>query len=314
MMAKIVQGRGFKGVINYVLGKSRAEVIGADGLRFKDRDSVVQSFITQSSLNSISKPVAHISLDFSAQDKERLTNQKMVEIAGDYLQKMGYGNTQVLMVRHSDTDHPHLHMVLNRIDYGGKRISDQNERIRSTKVCKELTVKYGLYFAKGKENVKEHRLREPDKTKYEIYDALKSILPKCNNWQELTDNLERQGITVEFKTKGSTTQVEGVKFSKNRYSFSGSKVDKQFSFSKIDFALRQNNPAERQNIATVQPQKPIQSVPSHLYSETGQNGDITGGLFELSILPDSIDPEEEAFRWQMQRKKKKNKKNKGHSM
>ena len=247
MMAKIVQGRGFQGVINYVLDKSKAEVLWADGLRLSDRNSVVRSFITQSSLNPISKPVAHISLDFSAQDRDKLTNQKMVEIADEYLQKMGYGNTQVLIVRHNDTDHPHLHMVLNRIDNDGKRISDRNERIRSTKVCKELTVKHGLYFAKGKENVKEHRLREPDKTKYEIYNALKSTLPACKNWQELVGSLKQQGITVEFKTKGSTDKVEGIKFNKNGYSFSGSKVDKQFSFSKIDFALRQNSRAEQQS-------------------------------------------------------------------
>lgn len=306
MMAKIVQGRGFKGVINYVLDKSKAEILRADDLRLSDRNSVVQSFITQSSLNPISKPVAHISLDFSAQDREKLTNQKMIEIAGEYLQKMGYGNTQVLMVRHNDTDHPHLHMVLNRIDNDGKRISDQNERIRSTKVCKELTVKHGLYFAKGKENVKEHRLREPDKTKYEIYNALKSALPTCRNWQEFAAILAKEGISIEFKTKGSTDKVEGVKFSKNGYSFSGSKVDKLFSFSKIDFALRQNSRAEHQNVAPVQPRQPIQSAPNHSASEQIEN--ITDGLFDglLDTNP-GTDPEEEAFRKQMQRKKKKSK-------
>ena len=310
-MAEIVQGRGFKGVLNYVLDKHKAEVLWADGLRLSSRDSVVQSFVIQGKLNPISKPVAHISLDFSAQDKERLTNQKMAEIAGEYLQKMGYGNTQVLMVRHNDTDHPHLHLVLNRIDNDGKRISDRNERIRSTKVCKELTVKYGLYFAKGKENVKEHRLREPDKTKYEIYNALKIVLPACKSWQELVDNLKRQGITVDFKTKGSTDKVEGVKFSKNGYSFSGSKVDKQFSFSKIDFALRQNSRAEQQSVAPVQqPQQPTQSTPSH--SAVEQIGSITGGLFDgILDANSSTDPEEEAFRRQMQRKKRKSK---GRSM
>lgn len=305
-MAKIVQGRGFKGVLNYVLDKHKAEVLWADGLRLSDRNSVVQSFITQSSLNPISRPVAHISLDFSAQDREKLTNQKMVEIADEYLQKMGYGNTEVLIVRHNDTDHPHLHLVLNRIDNDGKRISDKNERIRSTKICKELTVKHGLYFAKGKENVKEHRLREPDKTKYEIYNALKSTLPKCKNWQELVAILAKEGISIEFKTKGSTDKVEGVKFNKNGYSFSGSKVDKQFSFSKIDFALRQNSRAEQQSVTFIQPEPPIQSAPNHLASE--QIGNITGGLFDgLFDANPGTDPEEEAFRKQMQRKKKKSK-------
>ena len=305
MMAKIVQGRGFKGVLNYVLDKNKAEILWADGLRLSDRTSVMQSFITQNRLNPISKPIAHISLDFSAQDRDRLTNQKMTEIAGEYLQKMGYGNTQVLIVRHNDTDHPHLHMVLNRIDNDGNRISDKKERIRSTKVCKELTIKHGLYFAKGKENVKEHRLQEPDKTKYEIYNALKSILPTCNGWQELTDNLKRQGITVEFKTKASTTQAEGVKFSKNGYSFSGSKVDKQFSFSKIDFALRQNSRVEQQSdtrVMSIQSQAPQQkSAPT----DSDSLGSGFGGLFDDLLTPNSAsDPEEEVFRRQMQRKKK----------
>ena len=37
-------------------------------------------------------------------------------------------------------------------------------------------------MASGKENVKRHRLKEPDKSKYEIYDALRTILPLCQNW------------------------------------------------------------------------------------------------------------------------------------
>jgi hypothetical protein len=40
----------------------------------------------------------------------------------------------------------------------------------------ELTRKYGLYIANGKENVKRCRLKEPDRTKYEIYDVIKAVL------------------------------------------------------------------------------------------------------------------------------------------
>lgn len=214
MIAKIVQGSGFKGVVNYVFDKNKAELLAADGLRLRTKDSVVRSFNTQSSLNPIAKPVAHISLDFSAQDKGKLTNSKMVEIAREYMAAMGYGNTQYLIARHNDTDHPHLHLILNRIDSNGKHISDQNERIRSTQVCKELTIKHGLYFAGGKENVKRHRLREPDKAKYEICDALKSAVSRVNSWQELAAILAKEDIKIEFKTKGTTAQIEGVKFTK----------------------------------------------------------------------------------------------------
>ena len=46
MIAKIVQGHGFKGVINYVLEKDKARLMYANGVRLKDRESVIHSFIT----------------------------------------------------------------------------------------------------------------------------------------------------------------------------------------------------------------------------------------------------------------------------
>ena len=234
MIGKIVQGADFRGVVNYVLQKPDAEPLGSRGLRNDSIDHIVDCFRMQASLNPIAKPVAHISLDFSVKDKERLTNRMMMQIADEYLRRMGYGNTQVLIVRHHDREHPHLHLVLNRIDGNGKRISDKNERVRNVKVCRELSDKYGLYIAPNKENVKRHRLREPDKTKYEIYDAIRNVLPRCRNWNDLTTALRKQGINTEFKHKGSTSTIEGVKFSKNGYTFSGSKVDKAFSYSKLN--------------------------------------------------------------------------------
>lgn len=234
MIGKIVQGADFRGVVNYVLQKPDAEPLGSRGLRNDGIDHIVDSFRTQASLNPIAKPVAHISLDFSVRDKERLTNRMMMQIADEYLRRMGYGDTQVLIVRHHDREHPHLHLVLNRIDGNGKRITDKNERLRNAKVCRVLSDKYGLYIAPNKENVKRHRLREPDKTKYEIYDAIRNALPRCRNWNDLTSALRKQGINTEFKRKGTTSTIEGVKFSKNGYTFSGSKVDKAFSYSKLN--------------------------------------------------------------------------------
>lgn len=79
MIAKIVQGRGFRGVVNYVLDKDNAQLLYAEGVRTKDKDSIIQSFVTQSKMNpKIARPVAHISLDFSAQDKTKLTDKFMV--------------------------------------------------------------------------------------------------------------------------------------------------------------------------------------------------------------------------------------------
>jgi hypothetical protein len=201
MIAKIVKGQSFKGVVNYVLDKAKqTQLLVAEGVRLKSRETIISSFVAQSGLNpKVSKTVGHISLDFSVQDKDKLTNAKMIQVAKEYMTKMGITNTQYIIGRHYDKEHPHIHIVFNRVDNDGKTISDKNDRYRSEKICKELTEKYGLYFAQGKENIKIHRLKEPDKTKYEIYDALKTVIPKCRNWNELKKELQKLGIKIDFK-------------------------------------------------------------------------------------------------------------------
>lgn len=242
MMAKIVKGQDFKGVVNYVLDQKKGtDLLDSHGIRLKSTETIMQSFNFQSKMNTrIKKPVGHISLDFSAQDKQRLNNKLMVEISREYMQRMGIENTQYIIARHYDKEHPHVHFLFNRIDDNGKTISDRNDRYRSEKICKELTTKYGLYFAKGKENVNVHRLKEPDKTKYEIYERLKNLIPECQNWDQVIEGLREQDIKVDFKFRGKTSEIQGVSFSKNDYSFNGSKVDRQFSYSKINWQLKQN--------------------------------------------------------------------------
>ena len=147
---------------------------------------------------------------------------------------MGITDTQYLLVRHLDQPHPHCHLVYNRVGDHGQTISDRNIKLRNAKVCRELTERFGLHLAPGKEAVRRERLREPDRTRYEIYDAIKECLPKCRNWNELEGRLKEQGINVRYKYCGSTSQKQGVLFSKNGLEFSGSKVDRAFSFSKLD--------------------------------------------------------------------------------
>ena len=312
MIAKIVQGRGFQGAVNYILDKENASLLYAEGVRLKDKESIIHSFIVQHKLNpNISKPVAHISLDFSVQDKSRLTDRFMVDVAHEYMKKMGYRDTQYIIARHHDTDHPHIHLVINRIDNNGKRISDQNEKLRNVKICMELTIKHGLYIASGKENVKEHRLKEPDKTKYEIYHALKSAISNCKSWKELKWELLQSGITTEFRNNGDTDKIQGVRFGKNGYEFNGSKIDRACSYSKISYQLYLNEKLRqnegRQHSAPNQPDQPNRQDNTMDFSSGLENAaSVLGGLFDFTNPSHYYDENEADFiREQARRRKKK---------
>ena len=234
MVGKVISGSSFSGTVGYVM-KEESRILEAEGIMPPEVKDMVQDFKDQTLLNPrLKNTVGHISLSFSPKDVPRMTDALMTQIAKEYMQTMGITDTQYLLVRHLDQPHPHCHLVYNRVGNNGQTISDKNIKIRNAKVCRELTEKYGLYLAPGKDDVRREQLREPDKTKYEIYDAIKGSLPKCKSWNELEGRLKEQGIGVRYKYCGNTDRKQGVLFSKNGFEFSGSKIDRAFSFTKLD--------------------------------------------------------------------------------
>ena len=313
MIAKIIKGSNFKGVVNYILDKEKdARILICDGLFGENKETIAGSFEAQARMNPrVTKPVGHIALAFSKDDEHRLTDRAMAGIALEYLKKMGITDTQILIVHHFDKEHPHVHITFNRITNDGRTISDRNERIRSTRICKELTRKYRLYFADGKEQVKRHRLKEPDKTKYELYSILKSEVSRCGNWRQLAVNLEKQGVELRFKYKGGSDEVQGIIFSKNGYPFSGSKIDRQFSYSKIDAALNANRYKEQQRVMANQ--MADYEYPMHqptLFEPRGSNDLYSGSIGLFMPANANTQADEKYFEEQLKRKDKKKKQRK----
>ena len=261
MMAKIVKGSDFKGVVDYILDKGKAtQLVAQEGLFLENRETIAMSFNAQSRMNGkVAKPVGHIALSFSREDEPRLTNRIMAGIALEYMERMGIKDTQFFIAR---------------IDNNGNTISDRHERLRSTRICKELTLKYGLHMANGKDNVKHNRLKEPDKTKYELYDILKTEVGRCGNWNILVANLKRHGVDVYFSHRGQTDEIQGVVFTKNGYRFNGSKVDRRFSYSKIDTALQRNRREERMGMTAKAHEAATPSAPSGTAQSELFNGSL----------------------------------------
>ena len=227
----------------------------------------------------------------------------MVQLAQEYMREMKITDTQYIIVRHQDREHPHVHIVFNRVGNDGKTISDRNDMYRNEQVCKKLKSKHGLYFAKGKERVKQHRLKEPDKSKYEIYTAVKNEIGKSRNWKQLQERLAEKGITIRFKCKGQTGEVQGISFIKGGYTFKGSEIDRSFSFSKLDkhFGNAGMDAAEnsRQQIVPAPILEPEQTPKRN-------DSPSMGGLFSLFDVSPSA-PSDEEIDWNLRKKKKKKK-------
>ena len=237
MMGDLKKRASFARVVNYVNNPKKARLIDSKDVRQDDNATIARSMQGQADDKpgrKLKNPVYHISLDFAHEDAPKLTDELMVEIAREYMRRMGITNTQYIMCRHTDREHQHLHIVANRVDNDGNTISDSNDNVRNVKVCKALTREYGLHFSKGKMNVKRDRLRGKDKVKYQIYDAVKAALPHCNCWSDLCDRLAKQGIGIHFRYDRRNAKIVGVSFTKDKISFNGSRIDRSMSFYKLD--------------------------------------------------------------------------------
>lgn len=310
MIGKIIKGKSFKGCISYIMDKKEAKLLYGEGVLFANKESIINSFYIQSLMNpKLTKSVGHIPLSYSKEDTGRMTDQFMVQLAREYMKAMKIENTQYIIVRHNDTGHPHCHIIFNRVDNNGKTISDKNDHYRNEKIIKDIKNKYNLHFGEGKIKVNRNKLKGADKVKYEIYNAIKTALPKSDGWQSFEQLLKQQGIAIAYKYKGQTNEIQGISFKKGDYSFKGSEIDRNFSYSKLNSLLNKNSHLH----AEIQPQL---SSPDQHQQQAQSNNHDTGSLISItggSSVGHGTDYEEEQFAKRMKYEDKKRRRKKGRS-
>ena len=242
MIGKIVTGKSFGGAVEYVLKKEKARLLESDGVDTESIRTIIDDFNFQrKARREIAKVVGHISLSFHRDDAPKLTDERMRELAAAYMERMGIADTQYIVARHNDTEHPHLHIIYNRVKYDRTLVADKNERRRNVKVCKQLKRRYGLTFSNGRQDIKTERLHGADKVRQEVFDAITRILPKCDQIADLSAKLKRQGIGMQFVHRGNDPKkaVQGVTFTKDGLTFKGSQVGRKFSYAGLSKTIRE---------------------------------------------------------------------------
>jgi hypothetical protein len=159
MVAKVTIPKGITRVLNYNEQKiktGKAECIyahqfikNAEHLHFHEKKNRFENLMMlnkRATTNAI-----HISLNFSPQEKP--DKDKLVDIAVDYMQKIGFDKQPYLVYQHFDAGHPHIHIVATN----GTRISLHNiGRNQSEQARKEIEIEYGLVKAnKTSQEVKQ---------------------------------------------------------------------------------------------------------------------------------------------------------------
>ena len=305
MIGKLKKGSSFGGCIRYVTGKDEAKIIASDGVLLGTNAEITQSFELQRQLNPrIKKPVGHIALSFKPEDKPRLTDEFMAKIAIEYMQMMGITDTQFIIIRHHNTDNPHCHIVYNRINNEGKLISDRNDYRRNEQVTKALKSKYGLTYGTDKSKTNTRKLRNAERAKYEIHNAVKGALKATDSWQKFKNELAKRGVRLELVYKDKErTKVQGIRFSKDGYSFG--KLNARFKGTENLLSARASSAKQYE-----QGCRKNEQVPSILESSQ----DPWNGISSIGLFASANAQTFESFPEDESSKKKKKKRRRGFSL
>ena len=316
MIGKLKKGSSFGGCIRYVTGKDEAKIIVSDGVLLGTNAEITQSFELQRQLNpSIKKPVGHIALSFKPDDKPRLTDEFMAKIALEYMQMMGIKDTQFIIVRHHNTDNPHCHIVYNRINNEGKLISDAHDYRRNEQVTKALKSKYGFTYGTDKSKTNTRKLRNAERAKYEIHNAVKSALRMADSWDEFKSELAKRGVHLEFVYMDKEqTKVQGIRFSKDGYSFKGTQISRGYSLGKLNtrFEGMENRVSPKSN-STLQYEQGYHKS-NHEPSMSDSSQDPWDGISSIGLFASANSQTFEPFPEDESSKKKKKKRRRGFSL
>ena len=316
MIGKLKKGSSFGGCIRYVTGKDEAKILASDGVLLGTNTEMAQSFELQRQLNpSIKKPVGHIALSFKPEDKPRLTDEFMAKIALEYMQMMGITDTQFIIVRHHNTDNPHCHIVYNRINNEGKLISDRNDYRRNEQVTKALKSKYGLTYGTDKSNTNTRKLRNAERAKYEIHNVVKDVLKTAGSWLKFKNELAKRGVLLEFVYKDKEqSKVQGIRFSKDGYSFKGTQISRGYSLGKLNtrFEGMENRVSPKSN-STLQYEQGYHKS-NHEPSMSDSNQDPWDGISSIGLFASANAQTFESFPEDESSKKKKKKRRRGFSL
>lgn len=137
------------------------------------------------------KTMMHISLNPHPDD--RLSEAQYIQIAHEYMEKMGFAEMPYLVVKHEDIGRHHIHIVALRVRPDGSAIDSKNNYYRSKEITRELEKKYGLHTA-------ERQKITPDM-------PIKKIDPNGDIKRQVANTIKMVGMRYKFQTLGEYNAI-----------------------------------------------------------------------------------------------------------
>ena len=278
-IAKIKSNNSARATLHYALSKKGASVIGGAVAPWVERDlldkqqlgeivrNATREFMVSINQNQrVKRAIGHTSISFAA--REQLDDEQMMDYCEQYLAAMiltaqkpallkpleeqtfraavkAFRDNELhkysyTIVRHTDQDHPHAHIVYSRINLESEQaVSTSFERYRSQAILRDLERQYELEVLPNSWEVGRRAASisqmevETETGKLSVQQRLQAILEQAGTASktllEYIRAVQARGIQVRVgftrtgKSKGISYSLDGVALAGNalgtRYSF-----------------------------------------------------------------------------------------------
>jgi len=237
----VTKGADPYGLVHYLLLKDPERVawVGERNLMTMDPSDVVARMRAVMDLSSrVEHPVYHVSASWHPDDKP--TYEQMSQVVDRVRDTLGFDAHQVFVVSHNDTDHPHIHMVFNRVSpETGKALNMSHDYKRLDQLGRALEQEHGWSNVRSPFADRSAGMDRaiPEYTNGEVHsrkdfelttvglrrDALTPVFEEARDWGDLEERLGREVFVLESTGRGLVITDGDIRTSASR-------IGRQFSY------------------------------------------------------------------------------------
>jgi hypothetical protein len=245
MIGKQIKGTGFRGCLNYVLGKKDAALIGGTMCGQTPEELAAEFGIARQLRPNLKVAVFHATLSVDSTEKledSEENDQRWLARAANYMKAMEFDNNQYAVVKHSDTEHDHIHIVASRICLDGGVVDDSWDYYKSQEIIRQLEQNYNLETVtpswetdKRAQTTGEHRQLKSKGNKsvrVQLQDLIDEVTQDNPSMPEFVERLQQQGVEVQVTQTGIGLS-KGISYNLDGVALSGTQLGKAYTFSRL---------------------------------------------------------------------------------
>lgn len=209
-----------------------AEVVFSQNLAGENPAEITGEFrFIQDQNKNCQKNTLSFVLSPTIEDGKSLQKKELKEICEKFMKEMKLGERQAIAFVHTDKEHKHIHLYVNRIDFNGVAYKDSFIGKRCQLAAEKVAEEMKLTTVKQIQLEKEFNLRDirsEIKRRHDI--VMKDHGPKTYN--QYIDLMKANKVEV-VPCINKANRLQGFRFEFDGYNLKGSEIDRSMSIGNI---------------------------------------------------------------------------------